>query len=153
MEDHLDHSQQQRVYIISHNLVSIPTDPKHPFSAMPNSPSLTRITVFPTSHNGSKSPSSHEVSVAIIPTISRMPPQSSQQHNVIITELASDTGDDDVDFNRLSMLNRQNSEGASSVQHAVLRQQSPTNEAAISTSAPSTLSKAKPEQKTGEVYV
>lgn len=119
---------------------------------MPNSPSLTRITVFPTSHNGSKTPASHEVSVAIMPTISRMAPQSSQ-HNVIITELASETGDDDVDFNRLSMLNRQNSEGASSVQHAVLRQQTHTNEAAISTSAPSTLSKAKPEQKTGEVYV
>lgn len=118
---------------------------------MPNSPSLTRITVFPTSHNGSRSPSSHEVSVAILPGISRMAPQSSKQHNVIITELASE--EDEVDFNRLSMLNRQNSEGASSVQHAVLRQQTPTNEAAISTSAPSTLSKAKPEQKTGEVYV
>lgn len=120
---------------------------------MPNSPSMTRLTVFPTSHNGSQAPAaSHEVSVAILPTISRLPPQS-KQHNVIITELVSETGDDDVDFNRLSMLNRQNSEGASSVQHAVLRQQTPTNEAAISTSAPSTLSKAKPEQKTGEVYV
>lgn len=120
---------------------------------MPNSPSLTRLTVFPTSHSGSKSPASHEVSVAIMPSISRLATPSNQHHNVIITELASETGDDEVDFNRLSMLNRQNSEGASSVQHAVLRQQTPTSEAAISTSAPSTLSKTKPEPKTGEVYV
>lgn len=120
---------------------------------MPNSPSLTRITVFPTSLNGNLAPASHEVSVAILPVVASRKAAQSSQHNVIITELASDTGDDEIDFNRLSMLNRQNSEGSSSVQHAVLRQQTSTNDAAISTSAPSTLSKVKPEQKTGEVYV
>lgn len=130
--------------------------------AIPNSPSLTRITVFPTrSASGSQSPASHEVSVAIT-TLPVVTSRSSQNpsHNVVITEVQPDSVDDldDTidDFGRPSsigaFLARQNSDGASSVQHATLRQMMPAGGDATS-SAPSTLAKAKTEPKTGEVYV
>lgn len=118
--------------------------------AIPNSPSLTRITVFPTSSNGGMSPTSHEVSVAIttLPVVTSR--SNNPSHNVIISEVSPDSVgdvDDTIDFGRPSAyLQRQNSDGASSVQHATLRQSGAHDSSA---SAPSTLAKA----KTGEVYV
>lgn len=133
--------------------------------AIPNSPAQTRITVFPTrTVSGSQSPASHEVSVAIT-TLPVVTSRSSQNpsHNVIITEVQPDSVDDvdDTidDFGRPAgigaFLARQNSDGASSVQHATLRQMLPAvgGDAALASSAPSTLAKAKTEPKTGEVYV
>lgn len=99
-----------------------------------------------------------------ITTLPVVTSRSSQNpsHNVIITEVMPDSVDDvdDTidDFGRPSavgaFLARQNSDGASSVQHARLRQMQPAGgDAALTSSAPSTLAKAKPEPKTGEVYV
>lgn len=117
---------------------------------MPNSPSSTRITVFPTSHNGGISPAAHEVSVAIttVPIINRTAHISTHQsnNNVIITELADDSIDE-VDCDRF--VSRQNS--TASVGRSY--RSTPIRPADTSASAPSTLTKSKPEQKTGEVYV
>lgn len=126
---------------------------------MPNSPSLTRITVFPSSHSGSVSPAAHEVSVAIttVPVISNRPPTAQtttlQSHNVIISEVADESiaEADEVDFsNRTTRLSRKNSTVSESADIS-----SPHRHASqdVSLSAPSTLTKSKPEPKTGEVYV
>lgn len=160
--------------------------------AIPNSPSLTRITVFPTNMSaggGNMSPTSHEVSVAItsLPVVTNTR-TTNPAHNVIISEVTPDSVDDvddTIDFAGPiggiaagdgstsssstigggagplraagAFLTRQNSDGAASVQHAILRQTSTENSASTAAagaqSAPSTLAKVKPEQKTGEVYV
>lgn len=148
--------------------------------AIPNSPSLTRITVFPTNlGGGGVSPTSHEVSVAIttLPVLTSTR-TTNPPHNVIISEVSPDSVDDvddTIDFagnsgdgsassssivgagpNRSAgvFLARQNSDGAASVQHAILRQTSVDGTMTTGAqSAPSTLAKVKPEQKTGEVYV
>lgn len=126
---------------------------------MPHSPSLTRITVFPSSHSGNVSPAAHEVSVAIttVPVISNRPPLAQttthQSHNVIISEVADESipEADEVDFsNRSIRLSRQNSTVSESVDSSSHQRHAPQD---VSLSAPSTLTKSKPEPKTGEVYV
>lgn len=136
------------------------------FTVMPNSPSLRRITAFPTTTatSGNSSPAAHEVSVAIatVPVIQNRPTSYSvaptlthQSHNVIISEVSEEA--DEVDFKPLKVkLSRQNSTvsehigGSASTSSTTSSSQRPPD---TSTSAPSTLTKAKTEAKTGEVYV
>lgn len=82
-----------------------------------------------------------------------------QSHNVIISEVGEDASADEVDFKQLnvSKLSRQNStvseQIAGSAASTTSSSQQRTSSGDTAVSAPSTLTKAKTEAKTGEVYV
>ncbi|KAG4076584.1 hypothetical protein HA402_001871 [Bradysia odoriphaga] len=128
------------------------------FAEITNTPSMMRVTLFPKVTNGT-SPS-HEVSVSI----QTMPVNSSPStpSNVIITEIPSDTMDDEVDGIRGRPLSRQSSSLSAAPHVGRMRTISDaSNKSPVpgrqnvlgNSSAPSTLKKSTPEQKTGEVYV
>lgn len=129
------------------------------FAEITNTPSMMRVTLFPKVTNGT-SPS-HEVSVSIqtmpIPTTSPATPT-----NVVITEIPSDTMEDEVDGIRGRPLSRQSSSLSAAPHVGRMRTISDaSNKSPVpgrqnnlgNASAPSTLKKSTPEQKTGEVYV
>lgn len=129
------------------------------FAEFTNTPSMMRVTLFPTVTNGT-SPS-HEVSVSIqtVPLHSTLTTPT----NVVITELpASESMDDEVDAIKGRPLSRQSS-SLSAAPH-IGRERTisdSSNKSPVvgrqnllrNSSAPSTLQKTSPEQKTGEVYV
>lgn len=129
------------------------------FAEITNTPSMMRVTLFPKVANGT-SPS-HEVSVSIqgMPLISPSPSAS----NVIITEIPSDSIiDDEVDAIKGRPLSRQSSSlsaapyvgRARTISDSSNKSPVPGRDNLLGNlSAPSTLKKTNPEQKTGEVYV
>lgn len=126
------------------------------FAEFTNTPSMMRVTLFPTATNGT-SPS-HEVSVSI----QTVPLSSSTPSNVVITEIPSDTIDDEVDAIKGRPLSRQSSSLSAAPHIGRVRTTSDSsNKSPVAgrqnllrnSSAPSTLKKTSPEQKTGEVYV
>lgn len=131
------------------------------FAEITNTPSMMRVTLFPNVSNGT-SPS-HEVSVSIqTMPLNATPSTASSPSNVIITEIPSESMDDEVDAIRGRPLSRQSSSLSAAPHIGRVRtisdssNRSPVphrqNLLGIS-SAPSTLKKANPEEKTGEVYV
>lgn len=138
--------------------VGYPTVTSGSFAEITNTPSMMRVTLFPKVANGT-SPS-HEVSVSIqTMPINNSPPTSS---NVVITEIPPEMIDDEVDAVRGRPLSRQSSSLSAAPQVGRVRTISDASNKSPLTgrqnmlgisSAPSTLKKSSPEQKTGEVYV
>lgn len=134
------------------------------FATITNTPSMMRVTLFPTVTNGT-SPS-HEVSVSI--QNMSLNPSNSPPSNVIITEMPPDTVIDEVDTTKGHPLSRQSSSLSATVPHVhstyrMRTASESSNKSPLSghqslgnlgnSSAPSTLKKTNSEQKTGEVYV
>lgn len=126
------------------------------FAEITNTPSMMRVTLFPKVTNGT-SPS-HEVSVSI----QTMPINTSTPSSVVITEIPSESVDDEVDGIRGRPLSRQSSSLSAAPNIGRQRTMSDSsNKSPVpgrlnllgNLSAPSTLKKSSPEEKTGEVYV
>lgn len=128
------------------------------FAEITNTPSMMRVTLFPKVTNGATP--SHEVSVSIqtVPINSSL----STPSNVVITEIPSESADDEVDAIKGRPLSRQSSSLSAAPHIGRVRTISDaSNKSPVTgrqnlmgnSSAPSTLKKSKPEAKTGEVYV
>lgn len=130
------------------------------FAEITNTPSMMRVTLFPKVTNGTAP--SHEVSVSIqtMPINSAATPTTPS--NVVITEIPAEAMDDEVDAVRGRPLSRQSSSLSAApyigrvrtVSDASNKSPLPGRQNLLgNSSAPSTLTKSKAEQKTGEVYV